>query len=170
MSQLGLLKTTTAAVAAASVQANCEHKCAYCVERSRDNHSEFCDKSSNSSNRRLSVASLSRNFDNRARSSLNGENEQPNEQPGTSSSNQNSTTTTTFRQESATSTTAGQRRQPLGNLNAQLREHNASRQQRQQNPSNGRDGATNSTTGGREELVPKHVTITPQAFLKFFSL
>lgn len=87
----------------------------------------------------------------------------------------------------AASRSAPARRQPLDNLGAQLREHNVNRQRRQdwqllgqqQQPHNPRRLDAGRDSGARlgdqqrkrgEELVPKHVTISPQAFLKFFSL
>lgn len=60
-------------------------------------------------------------------------------------------------------------RQPFDDLNAQIQERNAIiNNRRRQNANGANNNATNSVK--RDELVPKHVTITPQAFLKFFSL
>lgn len=103
---------------------------------------------------RISVAVLSRNFDRQAQElplgganvenlAPNGDNVQP---PSVSNP---------ARQRS------GQPRAALGDLIGGNREQrNVERQQQQQV----------SSRGCPDELVPKHVTITPQAFLKFFSL
>lgn len=121
-------------------------------------------RASTSNSVRPSVASLSQSFDRATRrvgsnsTVLGDENEQPSDQRvGTSGFES--------RQRSGPSIRS---RQPLNNLNEELRQHNASRQQRQQYlPPSGRD---NTPAAARREEMPKHVTITPQAFLKFFSL
>lgn len=141
----------------------------------RDQSRQSQDKSA-----RPSVASLSRTFDSgtRALAENNGviagqdENAQPSGQPpstlsGAASNQQNPSAD--FRAPQAVGAAPGRPRQPLNNLNAQLREHNVNRQQRLQHQPTGRDNVP-SSSAKREELVPKHVTITPQAFLKFFSL
>ena len=114
-------------------------------------------------NRRLSVAALSRNFDDRARGnnhnlqSANDENiapvssAAPSQQP------------------------MAHQRQPSDSFAARIREQGVRLANRRLNEVHGNNRNNNAApvaglASRRDELVPKHVAISPQAFLKFFSL
>lgn len=108
---------------------------------------------------RPSVASLSRDFDQHAARSVG----LPNQPSGIASQLEAEQRHPISAAESIRS------RRPLGDLNAQVRSRNANQPPRQgQLVAVGNEDA--SLNSRRENMLPKHVTISPQAFLKFFSL
>lgn len=108
---------------------------------------------------RLSVAALSRNFDNRALNNQNQNIRMDNMQPLQQQvliSNQ------IVRQGLAEHNPLNEiRNDNQGNIDLNLRDNRIDRINNDTNTNN---------TLKRRELIPKHVAISPQAFLKFFSL
>lgn len=108
------------------------------------------------------MAVLSRNFDNRIFQgrSVNIENAPPNSSLSRSSHGASSSQPPSSQQLSS-----------INVLNAQLRERNGRLANRRLNELNlNRNNLPERQPTQNEELVPKHVAISPQAFLKFFSL
>lgn len=162
------------------------------ITASNDNNNS----SSNSDrNAGPSVAMLSRNFDSRAQECQGAASAQPTSgtcpisstsaatrPPFTAASVGRAAPPMGYRQAPADDSRANvdnsSARVPLRDLNAQqlnnrirnILGHNENRARNNNNNSDSNNNNNARTSRRREDLVPKHVTITPQAFLKFFSL
>lgn len=111
-------------------------------------------------NSRPSVAALSRNFDAGNRRSM-FENAQP---PDLSSDEQRR------QSNQAGNSTHRPARRPLADLNRAAIAAAVDRGGLRERAARQVTGHNNSPGNSSDQLIPKHVTITPQAFLKFFSL
>lgn len=127
---------------------------------------------------RLSVAALSRNFDVRAQRInrvVDLENVPPNPPAAESNSHNRENQYSQLDQRSLSNINIGRGTASNNSSNGVrgIRELNA-RFNRRLNEDNNNDNnqraQARSTAIRRDELVPKHVAISPQAFLKFFSL